>query len=76
MSTKRIAATVLWFMTGWMLGAMVSFALGFPVALAPVCGIAAAVFVGLDPMRILWAPRPAPVAEAAAQLESRTAVPS
>jgi hypothetical protein len=73
MTTKRITATILWFVTGWMLGAMTAFALGFPGALAPVCGIAAAIFVGMDPARIVWPSRPTPVAEAATQLESRTA---
>lgn len=64
MSTKRIVATVLWFLTGWMLGSMAAFALDLPTALAPIAGTLVAIFVFADPARLMWAartPAPAPL---------------
>ncbi len=51
---KRSAATVLWFLTGWMVGAMAAFAFGLSEGIAPVIAVAAAFVVALDPARVLW----------------------
>jgi hypothetical protein len=65
---KRFAAAILWFYTGWSVGAFVAFAVGLPSDLAPILGILAAVFVAGDPRRIIWT-RPA-IANGAAMLPS------
>lgn len=51
---KRSVATVLWFLTGWMVGAMAAFAFGLSEEVAPVIAMAAALVVALDPGRVLW----------------------
>ena len=57
MNTKRIAATILWFVGGWILGSMALFALGLPTAIAPAVGLACAALIFADPAGLLW-PRP------------------
>jgi hypothetical protein len=52
---KRAAATILWFYTGWFVGAFVAFAAGLSPALGPILGISAAAFVGIDPRGMIWA---------------------
>jgi hypothetical protein len=69
MNTKRIAAASLWFVTGWMLGAMAALALSLPTTLAPSLGALSAILVFADPSRLLWYPRPERDLRAAAQLE-------
>ena len=73
MSTKRIAATILWFVTGWMLGAMAAFALDLPAVLAPTLGILSGILIFTDPARLMWSRRPTLVPEAPAEVESRAA---
>ena len=58
MSTKRIAAASLWFVAGWMLGAMAAFALNLPTALAPALGVLSAILIVADPAGLLWQLRP------------------
>lgn len=69
MSTKRIAAASLWFVAGWMLGAMAAFALSLPTALAPSLGVLSAILVFADPARLLWSSRPEGALRTAAHME-------
>ena len=57
MNTKRIAATILWFVGGWILGSMALFALGLPTAIAPAVGLLFAALVFADPAGLLWPKR-------------------
>lgn len=52
---KRNLATLLWFMVGWTIGAVVAFVAGLPSALAVVLGVALAAIVRWDPTGHLWA---------------------
>lgn len=54
---KRAAAAILWFYTGWFVGAFVAFAAGLSPVLAPVLGFAAAALVAGDPRRMIWTQR-------------------
>jgi hypothetical protein len=54
---KRIAATILWFFTGWFVGAFVAFVAGLTPVLAPMLGTAAAAFVAGDPRHMIWTQR-------------------
>ena len=67
---KRFVAVPLWFLTGWMVAAMVAYVLGLPGWIAPIAAVAAAVLVALDPAGWFWA-RPAKVS-----LASSESVPS
>jgi hypothetical protein len=69
MTAKRAAATFLWFLTGWMVGAMCAYALGLPSLLAPVLATAAATFVAMDPAGLLWSRRPQETITLAGQLD-------
>lgn len=51
---KRIAAAVLWFYTGWFVGAFLAFALNITPALSPILATAAAAIIAGDPRRIIW----------------------
>lgn len=51
---KRAAATVLWFYTGWFVGAIVAFATGLSPVLGPVLGTAAAAIIAVDPRHMIW----------------------
>jgi hypothetical protein len=53
---KRITAAVLWFFTGWFVGAATAFVLGMSGLLAPVLAIAFAAVVAGDPARLIWTP--------------------
>lgn len=66
---KRIAATALWFLTGWFVGAFGAFTVGLSPALAPILAIAAATLVAADPRQMLWARRP--VSRGTAMLPSK-----
>jgi hypothetical protein len=46
---KRFVAVPLWFLTGWMVAAMVAFVLGLPGWIAPIAAVAVAVVIALDP---------------------------
>ena len=52
---KRAAAAVLWFYTGWFVGAVVAFVAGLSPALGPILGTAAAAIVAIDPRHMIWA---------------------
>ena len=65
---KRATATVLWFFTGWFVGAFVAFAAGLSPLFAPMIGVAAAAFVAGDPRNMIWTRRP--VSRGAAMLPS------
>jgi len=54
---KRIAAAVLWFLTGWYAGAYISLLLGVPQLIGPLLGIAAAAVFAGDPMGFIWSTR-------------------
>lgn len=56
---KRIAAAILWFYAGWVIGALLAFAIGLTPALAPIIGTAAAAIVAGDPRRLIWSRAPA-----------------
>ena len=43
--TRIVVLVALWFLAGWMTGAMVAFVLGLPGLLAPIVGVAAALGV-------------------------------
>ena len=51
---KRATATVLWFFTGWFVGAFVAFAAGLSPLFAPILAVAAAAFVARDPRHMIW----------------------
>jgi hypothetical protein len=51
---KRAAAAILWFYTGWFVGAFVAFAAGLPPVLGPILAIAAAAIFAGDPRRMIW----------------------
>lgn len=71
--SKRIAAAVLWFLTGWYAGGYITLFFGVPDLIGPILGIAcAAIFAG-DPLGIIWAARvPAgAVAEPITEVEDR-----
>lgn len=51
---KRSTVALLWFLSGWVTGSMVSFAIGLPWWIAPVVGIAAALHVAVDPLHLVW----------------------
>ena len=65
---KRATATVLWFFTGWFVGACLAFAAGLSPLFAPILGVAAAAFVAGDPRHMIWTRRP--VSRGAAMLPS------
>jgi hypothetical protein len=69
MNTKRIAAASLWFVTGWMLGAMAAFALSLPTILAPSLAVLSAILVVADPARVLWSSRTERALRATAHME-------
>jgi hypothetical protein len=57
MRTKRIAATLLWFISTWYLGAAATVALGLPTSVALLPAVLLAVTVWVDPAKILWTQR-------------------
>jgi len=66
---KRATATVLWFFTGWFVGAFVAFAAGLSPLFAPILAVAAAAFVARDPRHLIWTSR-RPVSRGTAMLPS------
>jgi hypothetical protein len=69
---KRIVCGVLWFLTGWFVGAFAAFAVGTDAPLGPLLGAAAAALVVLDPMAWFWTPQ-GPVALAVGTTEAEAA---
>ena len=55
--TKRVLAALLWFYTGWYVGAMLAEFLGVSPFLGPLIGAAAAGLIAGDPRRIIWTSR-------------------
>lgn len=51
-------AALLWLLAGWTTGGLAAYVLGLPAITAPALGLAAGLFVGWDPMHLLWAVRP------------------
>lgn len=51
---KRTIAAVLWFVSGWYLGAMLAYILGISAVLGPILGISLAVVIGVDPLHRIW----------------------
>jgi len=51
---KRGAATVLWFVTTWVMVSALDFAVGLPIWAAPVLATAAAALVAMDPRHLFW----------------------
>lgn len=54
---KRIIATPLWFLTGWMVGAMAAFVVGLPSWFAPVTALCVAAVIAIDPAGWFWVRR-------------------
>jgi hypothetical protein len=54
---KRALATVLWFYTGWVFGALISWVLGLALPLGPVVATAAGAVVAIDPRHVIWEQR-------------------
>jgi hypothetical protein len=54
---KRAFAAILWFYTGWYVGALIAVTLGVSPALGPIIGAAAAGLIVGDPRRIIWTAR-------------------
>jgi hypothetical protein len=52
--SKRILAGVLWLFAGWYLGNIVAFYFGISDVLGPILGVAAALVIAGDPLRIVW----------------------
>jgi hypothetical protein len=57
---KRGFATVLWFVTAWMLVSALDLAMALPFWVAPVVATVAAALIALDPRHVLWSGAPAP----------------
>lgn len=55
MKTRCLAA-ILWFYTGWFVGASLAFLLGLSPVLGPIVATAAAAIIAGDPRRIIWRP--------------------
>jgi hypothetical protein len=51
-------AAFLWLLAGWTSGGLAAYVLGLPAMTGPLLGLAAALFVGWDPVGRIWAPRP------------------
>ena len=65
---KRALAAFLWFMSGWLIGALVAFAIGISPVVAPITAAAAAGLVFADPFAI-FGTRPDAKAVAASATE-------
>ena len=52
--SKRILAGVLWLFAGWYIGNIVAFYLGISDLLGPILGVASALVIAGDPLRIVW----------------------
>jgi len=66
---KRALATVLWFVTGYFVGASAAFVLGITMLIAPVVGIVAAAVIAVDPRHAIWSTSPATSSSNADRLE-------
>jgi hypothetical protein len=55
---KRGTATILWFVTAWVMVSTLDFAVGLPFWLAPVAATAAAALVAIDPRHLFWPAKP------------------
>jgi hypothetical protein len=51
---KRIVATFLWFLCGWVVGDLFAYLLGLHEVLAPIIGTAAAALTAVDPLAVIW----------------------
>lgn len=51
---KRVFSAVLWFYSGWYVGAMIAHLLGVSAALGPILGVAAAAIIAGDPRGYIW----------------------
>ena len=71
--TKRNLATVLWFVTGWTLGALLAAFLGLPSILALALALSFAAIVRWDPTGVLWTRSGTvrPINEVAAELDRK-----
>jgi hypothetical protein len=52
--SKRILAGVLWLFAGWYIGNILAFYFGISDLLGPILGVAAALVIAGDPLRIVW----------------------
>jgi hypothetical protein len=55
--TKRLAAALLWFITGWYAWALIAATLGLTPLFGPVVGTILAAFIAGDPMHRIWTRR-------------------
>ena len=67
---KRSLASALWFFAGWYGGAVLAWVVGIEAPMGLLVGIAAAAFVWVDPVHLLWNPS---AAKSRARLEATTA---
>jgi hypothetical protein len=67
---KKLAlATVLWFVTGYFVGAVAAWVLGITMIVAPVVGVLAAAVIAVDPRHAIWATTPVMSSPKAERLE-------
>ena len=66
---KRALASVLWFVTGYMVAAIAAWLLGVSMIVAPVVGIVAAWIVAADPRHAIWATSPVTTSPKTERLE-------
>jgi hypothetical protein len=52
--SKRILAGVLWLFAGWYIGNILAFYFGISDLLGPILGVAAALVIAGDPLRVVW----------------------
>jgi hypothetical protein len=57
---KRTLAAVLWFLAINALWSTAAYVTGWTEAVSPIIGLAAALFVGADPLHLFWPARPKP----------------
>ena len=51
---KKSLTAILWFFTGWTLGAMAALAFGAAPLVGPIVGVIAALAVSWDPAGLIW----------------------
>lgn len=68
--TKRLAAAILWFLSGWTVGNALAIFVGVPDHAGPILGLAAAAVFAGDPLGIIWVKRADPATVRSLDLEN------